>query len=136
MQTGLAAGIGVALIAIWVAFLFEGREEMRRSERLSYDFVFKWNILPLLVALELFTTHSLAVLGVGAMAFVLCWPIAKYSLAAMPVITGWHVGTQWFSKIYAQSDQRVFMGAVIVAITMTLVCQAIVAAMRRPPAHT
>lgn len=136
MHTGLAAGIGVALIAIWVAFLFEGREEMRRHERLSYEYMFKWNVLPLLVALELFTTQSLVVLAIGAMAFFLCWPFAKYSLAALPILTGWHVGTAWFSKFYAQSDHRVMMGAVVVAIVMTLVCQSIVVAMRRPPAHT
>lgn len=136
MNPTLAISIGLGLLVLWVAFLFEGREEMRRCERLSYDFVFKWNILPLMVALEVFTTHSLAVLGLGAMAFFLCWPIARYSLAAAPVITGWHVGTEWFSRIYSQSDHRVWVGAVTVAVAMTLISQFIVVVMRRPPAHT
>lgn len=135
MNVGLTAVIGTALLVIWVAFLYEGREEMRRYERVSHDFLFKWNVLPLLVALELFTTQNLLVLGVGALLFFLCWPIAKFALVTAPVLTGWHVGTEWFSRMYAQQDHQVFMGAVLVAGVMTIVSQAIVAAIRRPPAH-
>lgn len=135
MSVTLSGVIGGALLILWVAFLHEGREEMRRFERVSYDFLFKWNVLPLMLALELFTTHNLAILALGAMAFFLCWPIAKFALAATPIITGWHVGTEWFSRLYAQQDQRVLMGAVLMAGVMTIVSQTIVAAMRRPPAH-
>ena len=132
MQPILSWVIAVLLMAMWVGFLYEGREEMRRSERLSYDFVLKWNVLPLLVALELVTTHNPVVLGVGAMAFFLLWPIAKASLAALPALTGLHVGTAWFSKLPMHSEQSVLIGAIAVAIALTLISQIIAAAMRRP----
>lgn len=135
MSATLSAIIAGFLMIIWVAFLFEGRREMSRCERLSYDYVFKWNVLPLMIAMELLVTHNMFVLGIGALAFVLCWPIAKFAVAAAPVITGWHVGSQWFSKLYVNPDQRVVLGALIGALAMTILVQSIVAAMKRPPAN-
>ena len=136
MQPLVSWIIAIVLMALWVGFLYEGRDEMRRTERLSYDFVLKWNVLPLLVALELVTTQSLIPLGVGAMAFFLLWPIAKLALAALPILIGLHVGTEWFSKFHAYSEQSVLIGSIVVAIVLTLVSQTIAVAMRRPPAYT
>jgi len=135
MNPALTAAISILLMVLWVVFLFEGRREMCRSERLSYDFMFKWNVLPLMLALELATTQNVLVLLLGALAFVLFWPIAKFAVIAVPVITGWHVGMQWFSKLYMQADPRSFIGALMVAIAMTLMVQVILALLRRPPAH-
>lgn len=136
MNPALTAAIPVILMVLWVVFLFESRREMCRSERLSYDYLFKWNVLPLMIAMELLTTHNLMVLGLGALAFVLCWPIAKFAVLAAPLITGWHVGAEWFSKVYTQADHRVCLGALTVALVMTLMIQVVIAVLRRPPRHT
>jgi len=128
--------IAAVLLMLWVAFLFEGRREMYRTERLSYDFIFKWNVLPLLVALELLTTSSLLVLVLGGLAFVLCWPIAKFAITVAPLLTGWHVGMQWFSTCYPPTDPRLSLSAVMVALALVVFTQTIVVALRRPPLHT
>jgi hypothetical protein len=128
--------IGGLIAAIWVAFLFEGRTEMRRYERLSDDFLFRWNILPLMVALDLIFTQDIAVLGIGLLAFFLCWPIARLALMLVPVLAGWHIGSLWFAGLYSPNDSRVVVGAVLMALALAMVSQCIVVVMRRPPAHT
>lgn len=135
MEGTIALILGVALIGLWVAFLFESRNEMNRNEYLSTAFVFQWNVLPFIVALELLATHNLMVLAVGLLVFFICWPFAKFLILIAPVASGWHVGLKWCSKLFANSETQVLLGALVVAIAVTLVCQAVVAAVRIPPRH-
>ena len=136
MQAILATVFGIVLLGLWVVLLFESRHEMNRRERLSPAFLFQWNVLPLIVALELLATRSMAVLAIGVLLFFVCWPFAKFLLTAAPLVTGWHVGLQWCSSPQSNTQQQAFVGAIVVAIVVTFLSQAIVAAIRRPPRHT
>ncbi|MDA0989514.1 MAG: hypothetical protein O3A51_02030 [Verrucomicrobia bacterium] len=133
MGTTLAVALGIALIGLWIAFLFESRNEMNRHEYLSPSFIFQWNILPLVVALELIATHNLAVLALGLLVFFLCWPFAKILMIVVPTLAGWHVGMQWSSRLFQHSEQQAMLGALIVAIVVTIVCHGAVAAVRVKP---
>jgi hypothetical protein len=136
MQATLATIFGIILMALWIVFLFETRNEMNRRERLPLSHYFQWNVLPFILALELFATRSMAVLAVGVLVFFLCWPFAKFLMMAVPLGAGWHLGLRWCSDVPGNSQQQSLVGAIAVAIVVTFVCQAIVAAMRRPPSHT
>ena len=136
VQAVLATVFGIVLLVLWVVFLFETRQEMNRRERLSAAFLFQWNVLPFIVALELLATRSMAVLAVGILLFFICWPFAKFLLTAAPLVAGWHVGLQWCSSPKTNSSQQAIVGAIAVAIVVTFICQANVVAMRRPPRHT
>ncbi len=128
--------VGILLLVLWIAYLFEGRKEMNRRERLSQAYIFQWNILPLIVALEILVTGNIITLAVGLFLFFVAWPFAKFCLATLPFATGWHLGVSWFSEISALQAIQTYTAAVLCAVLLTLFCQTVYVVMLSPPRHT
>lgn len=135
MVPSLATLAALIVLGLWVAFFFESRNEMNRQEYLTPAFVFQWNVLPLMVALELLATQHLIVLALGVIVFFLSWPVARFLTLAAPVLVGWHVGITWFEHLRATRDDHVLLGGLIVAIVLALICQGVVAAVSARPRH-
>ena len=124
--------LSIALICIWVAYLFEGRNEMNRRERLSEAFVFQWNVLPLIVALELLVTGKVLVLIVGFILFFVAWPFAKFLIALLPFAVGMHLGVEW-STLMTMNTIQMYTVGFFSAIALSILCQFVYVAMLSPP---
>ncbi len=129
----MATILGIVLMFIWIAYLFEGRNEMNRRERLSQAFVFQWNVLPLITSLELLVTGNLFILVVGMVLFFVAWPFAKVLIGVLPFVVGWHLGMAWFSGLMGMETLQVYIAAVFSAVGLTILCQFVYIAMLSPP---
>jgi len=127
--------IGFILMVLWVAYLFEGRRIMNERERLPSAFILQWNILPLLVAIELFATRNPVVAVAGLLFFFLCWPFARMLMLIVPFVIGWHVGVEIFGGGALTTAHAAFAG-LVVAVVLTCCSMLIHASMTLRPRHT